>query len=422
MSTTHKWYRLVAVAALVPLAACSDVLSLNVSAPGRIADSDLNNPDAIPGIVSGMSYDLTGAVNSTFEEVFLAGGETGHGGSYDFGAIPLGTFTHVPEDWNGSYASMSQARWVAEAGLRRIADILTPTQFEKSGDVAKAYLLGGLANRWMGEVQCRTTIDGGEDLPHTENFARADSMFTRAIAVATAAGSSTTLTNIINAAYGGRASVRAWMGQWDAAVADAAKVPTSFAWNTTFSTALQNDFWYETNTRHEFSLYNSMWATVTNDPRVPWDAPVDAKGQPLKGQDGQTIFYHQDKYKTLDAQIALTHGAEMRVLQAEAALRKNDYAGAEGYLNQARAKWNMAPLTLSTVPAEAWATLRYERYATLWLEGRRLWDMRRWKVDGPPMEDPFDQGRDVCFPISRNETLANPNVKAQWGGCTTCGS
>ena len=95
MSTMNKWYRLVAVAALVPLAACSDVLTLNVEAPGRIADDDLNNQDAIPGIVNGMSYDLTGAVNSSFESIFLAGMEIGHGGSYDFGAIPLGTFMTV---------------------------------------------------------------------------------------------------------------------------------------------------------------------------------------------------------------------------------------------------------------------------------------------------------------------------------------
>ena len=96
----------------------------------------------------------------------------------------------------------------------------------------------------------------------------------------------------------------------------------------------------------------------------------------------------------------------MRVLQAEAALRKGDYAAAEDYLNQARAKWNMEPLTLPTTPAEAWATLRFERYATLWLEGRKLWDMRRWRVEGAPMEDPLRSGRDLCFPISQNEAGA----------------
>lgn len=417
MNIRAKWYRLGAIAAMLPLAACSDVLSLDVEAPGRIADEDLNTADAIPGIVAGMSYDLTDAVDATLQELLLAGGEVGHGGSYDFGAIPLGTFTQVPEDWNGSYNSMSQARWVSEAGLRRITDILEPAQYEKNADVARGYLLGGFANRLMGEVQCRVTVDGGPDLPHTESFARADSMFTRAIAVGTAAGQ----TAIVNAAYGGRASVRAWMGQWDAAAADAAKVPTSFVYTSVFSVANQNDLVYETNYRREFSLYGTMWEAVENDPRAPWDKPVDSKGEILKGQDGQTPFYHQLKYTDSGDDVSLTHGAEMRVLQAEWALRKGDYTAAEGFLNEARAKWGMAPLTLSTTESEAWQTLRFERAATLWLEGRRLWDLRRWSVEGGVKADPFSQGRDLCFPISRNEQLSNQNVSAQWGGCPTCG-
>jgi hypothetical protein len=417
MSKTRRWYRFAALAAFVPLAACSDVLSLDVEAPGRIADDDLYTIDAVPGIVAGMSYDLTDAVDAMLQETIMAGLEIGHGGSYDFGSIPLGVFKELPEDWNGTYNSMSQARWVSEAGLRRIADILEPSAFERNADVARGYLLGGFANRLMGELQCRTTVDAGPDLPHTENFARADSMFSRAITVGTAAGQST----FVNAAYAGRASVRAWMGQWDAAAADAAHVPTGFIYHSVFSVANQNDLQYETNYRREFSLYNTMWATVTDDPRVPWDVPLDSNGQPLKGQDGQTIFYHQLKYTDPGDDIPIAHGAEMRVLQAEWALRKGDYAGAEGFLNEARAKWGMDPLSLPTTAAEAWATLRFERYATLWLEGRRLWDMRRWNVEGAPMRDPADQGRDLCFPISENEMRSNPNVSAQWGGCPTCG-
>lgn len=417
MSMTRKWYRLAALAALVPFAACSDVLSLDVEAPGRIADEDLYTIDAVPGMVAGMSYDLTQAVDGLLQELSLASLDIGHGGSYDFGAIPLGNFKAAVEDWNGSYNTMSQARWVAEAGIRRIAEILEPASFEKDASVAKAYLLAGFANRLMGEVQCRVTIDGGPDVPHTEAFVRADSLFSRAISVGTAAGQ----TNTVNAAYGGRASVRAWQGKWSEAAADAAKVPLTFVWNTTFSTALQNDMYYETNLRREFSLYTVSWANVTGDPRVPWDKPVDSKGQPLKGQDGQTIFYHQLKYKAYEDDVPLTHGAEMRVLQAEAALRNKDYVAAQTYLNQARSKWGMAPLTLSTNEAEAWATLRFERYATLFLEGRRLWDMRRWSVEGSPKADPAAAGRDLCFPISENESRSNPNVAAFSGGCATCG-
>lgn len=418
MIRTIRWYRAAALVALLPLAAaCSDILSLDVEAPGRIADTDLNTQDAVPGIVAGMSYNVTRAVDALLQEVSLASLDIGHGGSYDFGAIPMGQFKELPEDWNGGYGALSRARWTAEAGLRRISDVLDPAAYERNASVAKAYLLAGLSNRIMGEVQCRVTIDGGGDLPHTEAFERADSLFSRAITVGTAAAQA----NVVNAAYAGRASVRAWLGRWEDAAADAAKVPTSFVYNTTFSTAFNNDLWYETNTRREFSLFTVPWGQVVGDPRVPWDAPKDSKGQPLRGQDGQTIFYHQLKYKTLDADVPLVHGAEMRVLQAEAALRRGDRAAAEGFLNQARSKWGMAPLTLSTNAAEAWATLRFERYATLFLEGRRLWDMRRWNAEGAPMRDPADAGRDLCFPISQNEGQANPNVQSFWGGCPTCG-
>ena len=417
MSNTSRWHRLAALAATVGFAACSDILSLDVEAPGRIADDDLNTIDAIPGIVAGMSYDLTDAVDATLQDVVMAGLEIGHGGSYDFGSIPLGSFKADDEDWDGEWGSMAQARWVAESGLRRIAGILTPTAYEASADVARAYLLAGFANRLMGELQCRTAFDNGPDQPHTAHFSRADSLFSRAIQVGTAASK----TDVVTAAYGGRASVRAWTGQWTQAVSDAAQVPLSFMYSAIFSVANQNDFWYETNTRKEFSLYGTMWESYTTDPRAPWDIPLDSKGQVQKGQDGLTPFYHQLKYVAVDDDVPLTHGAEMLLLRAEERLRNNDYAAAEGFLNQARAKWGMAPLTLSTTPSTAWETLRYERYATLWLEGRRLWDMRRWSIDGGVMADPAAAGRDLCFPLANEESRANPNIAAQWGGCPTCG-
>lgn len=425
MMKSRKLYRLAALVAFLPLGACSDVLSLDTEAPGRISDTDLNVADAMAGIAAGASFNLTSAVDATTPELSMAALDIGHGGSYDFGGIPIGIFKAAVEDW-GEYTTMSRARWTAEHGLMRMHEVLGAAAYEKDINVARAYLSGGFANRLLGEAQCRVNFDelvngeyvGGPDRPHTDAFIRADSMFTRAIAVATAAGG-TAAPNIINAAYGGRASVRAWRGMWDDAVADAAKVPTTFVWNSTFSSANTNYMWVETNTRREMTLYTVMWQGVTNDPRVPWQATTQ------KGQDGQTPFTRQLKYRTVDADVPLTHGAEMRVLQAEAALRKGDYAGAQTFLNQARAKFNMAPLTLSTDPATAWATLRFERYATLFLEGRKLWDWRRWAAEGAPMADPASAGRDLCFPISQGEQRANPNIRkgegGQWGGCPTCG-
>ncbi|MGH7574045.1 MAG: RagB/SusD family nutrient uptake outer membrane protein [Longimicrobiales bacterium] len=408
--TSRLGLPILAVAALLPLSACSDVLDLDVEAPGRILDSDLNNREAIPGLVNGMSFDLAQAVDGSLQSISLASGDIWHGGSYDFGTYATGNLQDAPEDWDGEWGTMHQARWVAESGLRRIADdILTPEEFEQDANVARAYVLGGFANRWIGEQQCVTSIDGGPEVAHTDHFVRADSMFTRAIEVAGAAGR----TDLVNAALGGRASARAWLGDWDAAEADAAQVPADFQFDVIFSTAVgavSNDFVFETNSRSEFSVFSSIWEDVSDDPRVPWEIPRDANGAILKGQDGETDFFRQLKNLTEDADIALTKGTEMLVLRAEARLRAGDLAGMTDLLNQARAEYEMDSLNPPGSVAEAWPVMRFERAATLWIEGRRLNDLRRWKDEGGVAAEPFAADRDTCFPISDEERRTNSNL------------
>ncbi|MCA9738673.1 MAG: RagB/SusD family nutrient uptake outer membrane protein [Gemmatimonadota bacterium] len=399
-----------ALALLAPAVACSDVLSLDVEAPGRIADGDLNTRDAVPGIVAGMSYDLTQSIDGSLQNVLLASGELWHGGSYDFGTYPRGELTDTPADWDGEYGTLQQARWVAEDGLRRISTLLEPSEYERNADVARAYLLAGFANRTLGEWQCTSTIDGGPEVPNSEHFVRADSLFTRAIAVGGAANQAA----IVNAAYGGRASVRAWLGNWGQAVADAQQVPADFEYDAVYSTAVgavSNDLVFETYSRKEFTVFNTMWETNDpDDPRVPWRIVFDNNGQVSKGQDGETDFYQQLKLQTEDDDLALTKGTEMLVLRAEAALRDGDIAGMTALLNDARDEFGMTALTEPATEAEAWALLRMERAATLWLEGRRLWDLRRWEQAGGVVADPFSAGRDTCFPISEQEQRVNPNL------------
>lgn len=402
--------RLAAALAILALPACDEVLSLDVEAPGRIADEDLNNPEAVAALVVGMSFDLTGAVQAQLQEVVMAGGELWHGGSYDFGTIPRGILAEEAEYWNGSYGSMQQARWVAENGIQRIAAVLEPDDFEENEHVARAYLLGGFANRLLGEVQCVSTIDGGPQVPNTEHFVRADSMFTRAIEVGTASGAD----DIVTAAYGGRASVRAWLGDWSGAVSDAQQVPDDFEYFVLFNTtagSIANDLVNETTNRKEFTVYSTMWDQIGDDPRVPWDTLFDDGGQVESGQDGETPFFQQRKLLTEDSDIRLTHGSEMLVLRAEERLRAGDIPGMLLLLDQARAVYGMDPITdIPLTEAEAWELLRFERGATLWLEGRRLWDLRRWEAEGGVVADPFAEGRDLCFPISDEEQRVNPNL------------
>ena len=80
---------------------------------------------------------------------------------------------------------------------------------------------------------------------------------------------------------------------------------------------------------------------------------------------------------------------------------------------------------------EAWTALKTERAIELWLEARRLGDLRRWidnnvpggYIDGTyrgsvadtlhatPLETmTAPTARALCFPVGRNERETNPNI------------
>jgi hypothetical protein len=80
-------------------------------------------------------------------------------------------------------------------------------------------------------------------------------------------------------------------------------------------------------------------------------------------------------------------------------------------MNEARDFYGMDHLTPPATMEEAWADLRYERGATLWLEGRRFADERRFYNETGPAHWSFLDGRATCVPISEAETLANPNLR-----------
>ena len=87
----------------------------------------------------------------------------------------------------------------------------------------------------LGELTCNSVIDGGTSGDHKVHFQRAEAQFTEAIRIA---GSLTGAIrdSLLRVASGGRASVRAWQGNWTAAVTDASVVPTAYVFVAPFST------------------------------------------------------------------------------------------------------------------------------------------------------------------------------------------
>jgi len=384
---------------------------LDVSNPGPIEDAKLQTPDAAPALVVGMSADYANVYDEMVRITAIASDELGHGGSYTQEGLWVRGIIK-PEDVNGLWSTMHRARFEAESGIERMKgfDGQSGFVYNKNIYATRANLFAGLTNRLLGETVCSAVFANGPVESDTAYFSRAEKYFTDAIALAQATNGAT---NEINAAYGGRASVLAWQGKWDAAAADAAQVPAAFVYNAVFSTNStreNNSLVQETYVRREFSLFNTQWAKVFRDPRVPWDTVKTANGAIQTGQDGRTAYFRQAKYTDLGSDIPVVKGTEMLLLRAEAALRKNDIAGAYNFMNQARTVYRMTALSPATDLATAWQTLQFERGATVWLEARRLWDLRRWFVETGPAKNTFLQGRDKAIPISQEEYQVNPNL------------
>jgi hypothetical protein len=258
---------------------------------------------------------------------------------------------------------------------------------------------------------CTAVFDGGPAESDSAHFERAKTYFTEAIRIAQAKN----VLDVLTAAYGGRASVRAALGDWTGAVADAQQVPASFVYNALFSTNSTreaNSLVQETYVRREFTVFGTQWAQVFNDPRVPWDTIYTSAARTTvqKGQDGKTNFFRQRKYPDLGSDIPLVKGTEMLMLRAEAALRAGDIPGAFTLVNQQRAQYKLAALTAPADLPTAWQTFEKEYGAVVWLEARRLWQLRRWSVDAGPAHSSFLAGRASCIPISLQERQSNPNV------------
>lgn len=406
MTNTSRFNRIRHVAALTAVLVGATACEMTVTNPGPIADAALNVATGMPAVVNGMSGDLSLGLGGIILRGGLASGELTAAGNFaDEGFFYAGTFSGL--NANTDWANLQRARWTAESGLERMKTVLG-AGFESNVDTPRAYLYAGFANRLLGENMCSAVIDGGAAQSDSVYFQRADSLFTRAYTLATAKNN----TSVVNAALAGRASIRAWLGNWTGAVADAALVPNNFVFNAIYGIGTARENLYmadQTITRREVTVWGTYWATQPKtDPRTPWDT-VKTGSTITKGQDGKTNFFRQLKYTALGSSVPLVKGAEMLVLRAEAALRGGDIAGMTTLLNTARAQYTgLTPLTAPATTAAAWTLLQNERGAVTWLEARRLWDMRRWYAAGTST---FLQGRNKCVPISDNEMASNANLR-----------
>jgi starch-binding outer membrane protein, SusD/RagB family len=414
---------LVTLVALGPLTACS----FDVTNPGPVQAQFLDDPAARAAIVNGAGRDLSNALNwiaytgaAASREIFPAG-STG-----SFGITPqeqAGVL--LASEGDDFWDRAQRARWEAESGAVRFKTTMSPQEYAGSAQAGQILLWAGYANRLLGENMCDATIDGGPKVASTVFLTRADSEFTEAMTIAAAAGDTKSAT----AARAARASVRADLGNWTAAAADAALIADTFVFQmpyfTTDADQYNRIYWATANAPYRahtvWNTFYDSYYTSSGDARVAWgESAKTPVGDGAVFDLGRVAWHFETKFAKKDAAMNLSSGWEMRLIQAEARLVANDVPGAMTLLNKHRVALGLSPWT-ATTSDEAWTVLKRERGIELWLEGRRLGDLRRWKSANSPgtlsvYEVPgatshLDPAQTLCFPISNSELQTNPNLR-----------
>ncbi len=409
--------RLRLMSGLAPIAALLlGACNLEVTNPGPVNATYLDDKAAFPALVNGAGRDLSEALNwvsytgAAVSRELHPAGSTG-----SFGITPAQQGGRLIDDETGTHWQLAQrARWTSESAIGRIKTVLGSAA-TTNAQYLQALVWAGYANKLLGENFCDGVIDGGPKDSYTVYLTRAEANFTEAIAVATTQNNAT----LLNAAKGGRAAVRLLRKDLAGAASDASGLANTFAYKMPYN-ILDADqynriYWATANAPYRaHTVWNTFYETYytqTKDPRVAWGSdPKNPVGDAAVGNLGKVPWYFELKYAAKDSPINLSTGWEMRLIEAEAKLSGGDVAGAMTLINGRRVTLNLAPWVAATA-TDAWTALKRERGIELWLEARRLGDFRRWAANNTPGTSDDMTGRDVCFVTPRAEKESNPNFK-----------
>ena len=449
--------------------------TLEVLNPGAILDEDLNTPDLMPIVVAGSSAELNDVMDGyAFTGGLLTEDLSGTGSYFSTGQYRLGRFTR--DDSEGFWEQTHEAAWAAGESWARLQAVLESAA-NTDPNAARLFYLMGTAHQRLGENFCDVVYDKGPVQPRTASFDSAIIAFNMAKSI----GGASNTQKYIDAGNGGLAQAHVGLGDWASAVASASLVATDYVIEAIYHQAANsNQVYNETWGRAEVGVwatpiarqYNKASEVVnyksTGDPRVPYtvcgawndtNRPPDVTlgvtptgtctGQgsgATQGAGGLTAHHRQDKYTERGSDVPTITGTEMRLIEAENAVRSGDQATFITKINLVRNHYGSGDLSAADLVAVAngagalnwdncstwaadcdvnkiddmWSILDRERYMTLWLEGRRFWDLHRWDhpfLNGGTLIGPGEPRRASCMPIPEIECTLNENI-ANHSVCT----
>lgn len=484
----RAWRGSAVLVTAVLVAACDT----SVTNPGPTPDDVLNEPVSQGAVVAGARRAMSDALNTDrgtfilYWSAALSFEVNPSGSTGSFGIPPqvqAGTINDI--DGDDAWEDVHEARFVAEDGFDRFTDPERAGGTASDAARAELALMAGYASRLLGETFCQAVLpvqDQAKSYPaampdsfsveqrsgtlssHLDYFRRAEQWFTTALDLGTG--------SIATAARAGRASVRASLatygeGSWADASTDAAAVTDDeFVYQALYSSQDQNQYnalmWASFGGSSPYRAH-TQWGTFAevyhffiepDDARIAIKIPAadeNQSGDAGVAKFGGRVHWHpQQKYALRSDPVNLSSGWEMRLVEAEAQLAGGNAGAAVDLMNIRRTDLGLTLYDNTVSVDSALSLLKLERQLELWLEARRMADLRRWAEnnvpgattdglyvdnDGPDGEpstfEDFDAGtadddgltesgpvesvaspvqRSLCFPVGRSEKETNPNV------------
>lgn len=314
----------------------------------------------------------------------------------------------------GVYTPLSTARGEADAAIERLKGWTSAQVPNINTLTAQANLYAGFSYAALGMAMCQAAFDKGPLVNQLGIFALAEQRFTAAIAAAQAAS----LTNVLNAAYAGRARVRLYQHNATGAIADAQLVPSGFVFNAAMDATNARRFnhvYTPISTSGTLTVEPTARALATETGQVdPRSATIRLNTAPA---DGLNQIYIPVKYNAASLAAGqaipqpIARYAEAQLILAEAQGGSN----AVTIINTMRAAASVNPYTGPTDAAAIKALIASERQRVLFVEGFRAYDIERLNLAMvPAVGSPYLQGGvyggTVCFPLPDIEKNNNPNI------------
>ena len=423
-------HRVVALGALVgSVAGCSDLLT--VSDPSRFTDEDLDN--ALPAVATGVEGDLHAVIDSRINDVEILSDVKMHSGTWaGWDDIDHGRIDYNNDGRNDGGSGLLRTRFAAQDAQARFDRLEAEGETISNLLRAQVMVSEGWADLLLGQWYCEGPAGAGTAaISDMALYAQARDKLTAALGVA--AG-----TEFEWWARAGIARMELYLGNFTAADAAASAViagaPAGWSKDALYQTSVLSNSIVTLSTfgfNHASAIREKWWGLV-DDTELKMNDPLSndllALSEPdprveirhetgVLGVDGTTDFHSTWKYKGLGDNIAMTHRAEMRLIQAEVAWRGGDYLNARTILNSLRTGAGLTPLpdAMADDMAEVLTLLMNERFAELFMEGHRMGDIQRMgMVSGLIADGSFagtESTRPIKFPISTAEARDNPEME-----------